>query len=75
MKNYLLAAALALPLLFGSGYAPAFAAGCCVGTSCTCVKGNCCVNGKCGCKADCCAKGGCQCANGQCGAQCNCQKK
>lgn len=75
MKRYFLVLPIVMFMLLGGGYALAVAGGCCVKTSCACVKGGCCVNGQCVCKGDCCTKGSCNCASGKCNIECNCQKQ
>jgi hypothetical protein len=75
MKKYLLVLPVIAFMLLGSGYSLAIADSCCAKTPCTCIKGGCCVNGKCSCKGDCCTKGSCHCADGKCSIQCNCQKQ
>jgi len=74
MKKYIFVLPIVMSLLLGGGYALAAADGCCVGTPCGCVKGGCCVYGKCSCKGECCTKGNCQCAGAKCTAKCDCQK-
>jgi len=75
MKKYIFVLPIVMSMLLGGGYALAAVDGCCAGTSsCGCVKGGCCVDGKCSCKGDCCTKGSCQCAGGKCTAKCGCQK-
>jgi hypothetical protein len=73
IKKYLLVLFIMTAMLLNGGYALAATDGCCLKTSCACVKGGCCANGECACKGDCCTKDSCQCANGKCGKKCGCQ--
>ena len=71
MKNYIFLVVLIMSMLLINSYALAGGT-CCVKQSCKCVKGVCCVDGKCACKGNCCVDGTCKCADGKCSAKCSC---
>ena len=74
MKRYLLAAMAAL-FIVSSGYAAAWAAGCCKLPKCDCGKTECCAKGECSCKGKCCTQGSCACGQAGCGKACDCASK